>query len=146
MAGIKGRTRMIASMNDLTGNTQCTEAILAQERPSWTLYAVAAGAVVAGIIAGLTGIGIGAGAVIGGVVALIYVLLTDYLVIARVGDEVVIARSSKLSAKAVEMLESYPAPVAATIGKGALQTKVEFEGHTFMIARQFKNRLTAIVS
>lgn len=146
MAGIKGRTRMIASVNELTGNTLCTEAVLAQERPSWTPYAIGVAAVVGGFIVGLSGLGVLGGAIIGGLVGVVFVVATTYLVIARVGDEVVVARSSKMSAKAVEILERHPAPLSATMSKGVLQTKLQFDGRTLMIARQFKNRLSAIIS
>jgi len=66
MAGIKGRTRMIASVNELTGNTLCVEAVLAQKRPSWTPYAIGVAAVVGGFIVGLSGLVVLGGAIIGG--------------------------------------------------------------------------------
>lgn len=148
MASIKGRDRMIASVNKLTGNSDCTEAVLLQERPAWWSWAFVLAAVVIGFVFGffLDFTGILAGALIGLCAGLVYAAITEYWVVARCGPEVVVARSSKLSAKAVEIVERHAAPLDAQVSKGVIQSKVTFAGRKMVMARQFGKRFEAITS
>lgn len=141
---------MIDSVNRLTGTKACTEAVLVQERPKWAPYvlmaAVAVIAVVLALIDPFNGSSIWLGAIIGCVVGLMFTALTTYWIIARVGDEVLLARSSKMSAKAVEIVERHPVPVSIDIGKGLIQSKVVLNGRKMFAARQFVSRIKTAVS
>lgn len=148
MASVRGRTRMIDSINKLTGNNNCTEAVITQERPKWAIWAIIGAGFVAGVLGAVldAGPGIASGAFIGLAVGLAFVATTTFWVVARVGSEVILARSSKWTAKALEIVERYPAPLAANIDKGLLQTKVWLPSRMIYISTTFRKRVEAILS
>ena len=147
MAAVTGRDRMIKSMNELTGRDDCSEAILAQERPSWTPFVLFALAIGAGIFlsAAVDLNAILAGAIVGGLIGVGFAATTKYWVLGRCGTDVILARSSKFSAKAVEVVDRWSAPVRVDQKKGLLQNRLMISGRTLMIARQFAGRVEAIV-
>ena len=148
MAAVTGRERMIKSMNELTGRGDCTEAILAQERPSWTPFVLVPLAVVIAFVLGaaLNVSTILLGAIVGLLIGGGFALTTTYWILARVGNDVMLARSSKLSAKAVELVDQWPAPMQIEQKKGLLQNRIGLGGHSLIIARQFSGRASEIVA
>lgn len=147
---VSGKQRMINSINELNRNDECTEAVLLQQRPKWALAAMFGAVVVIIVLLGaadlLGGSGVLLGAIGGGIGGLLFAVVTNYWILARVGDEVQLARSSKMSAKAVEIVERHPVPVPVEIKKGLLQSKVAIGGQSFFAARQFVKRIEAAVS
>ncbi len=138
---------MIASVNKLTGDESCTEAIIAQQRPDWVpLASWGAFAVIYFITIVLawpfwvTGLLAGAG------LAAVLLPTTSYWIVARTGDTVTIARSSRLLAKALEIVSSQPAPVDMAIDEKFLTSRATIDGKTYVVAKQFMSRLRSISS
>lgn len=138
---------MIASVNRLIGSNDCHEAVLLQERSLWPLLIFIPAAVLVGFVctALLALPAVLMGAIVGGIVGLGFAANTTYWIVARCGTEVILARSSKWRAKAVEIVERLPAPVPVTVSKGTIQSKVAIAGMTLMLARQFGDRFDNIV-
>ncbi len=144
---------MIASVNALMGadggsGGECTEAIVMQRRPRWIMLAVFVVGSLAVLFANLVDIGssIARGAVIGGAVGTCFAVFVDYFVIAAGGDQVVLAKSSKMSAKAKAVDSRMNRPVSAEIDKGLLNLKVTIDGERYQVARQFQTRLESILN
>jgi len=147
---VTGRSRMIASVNGVTGRTDCSEAVLVQQRPAWLGVVLFPIAVIAFFVVTSADLG-GAlsGGIAGGIVGLLigmsFVVLTKYLILARCSDDVLVLRSSKSSAKAVELLESHPTPVQTSWANALLSKKLTVNSNMYYVARQFVGRAKTIV-
>jgi hypothetical protein len=136
---------MISSVNALTGRLDCTEAILAQQRPAW-LPALAGLVVVFGLVGGspLDVAPILVAVVAGAAGGVVFTGATNYWIVARSGDRVVLARSRKLTAKAVEIVHEYDAPIPLTSRSAVFSRAVNLAGRELYVARQFDRRLRQI--
>lgn len=74
-----------------------------------------------------------------------YLMFASYWVLARSGNEVVLARSSKWTANAVEMVKSLDAPVEIEISGTVFTDKVLVYDEEFYIPRMHRSRLRRIV-
>jgi len=145
--GVSGRKRMINSIDALTGEQDCTEAVLMQSRPSWVFIPAAIVAIVAYIIATMIGAGdLPRMALALGCGALLSTLLTSYWILAHRPGEVVLARSSKMSARAIEVAERWPAGIEGRLESAIFSKKVRLGGRDYYLARPFVARFREIVS
>ena len=136
---------MIAAINQITGRTDCGEAVMLAQRPAWAFpvgvvvfIAVFLGlqaADVNGIIAGAA-----AGGLLGGVVA---GLSQNYL-LGYCDGTVVLARSSRWSVKAVVVVAQWGYPVPASVTTGRLINKVTIGDQTYQLAKQLDARFRSI--
>ncbi len=147
IVAISGRARMRASVDALTGSPGgCSEAVLAQSRPGWASLFLVVGAssvLVPGVWDGPLFF------VLGGVVAasgaFAFTLSTSYWVIGRIPEGVVIARSSRRSARALEISDRLAYPVAVADRAGIVGLRMTIDGTEYVIARHFERRFNAIV-
>ncbi len=140
-----GRARMIDSIDQLTGTKDCTEAVLVQTRPTWALPLLigVVGLIVPALLANVPFV-VRLAAVL--VVATGFIAMTGYWVVGRTPSHVVIARSSKLRARAVAMHKTLPHPVPAEISTELLQTKATIDGEQYYCGRLVDRRLRAAVA
>jgi len=163
MGRASGRRRMINSVNKLTAENDCTEAILIQRRPKW--IALSTG------VAMLTGnvgvmllpmpdelepfVGVELALFVRNTLALfvgmalamvVFLSLTSYLVLAHRPGEVVLARSSRWYAKAVEIADRWPSPVSAPIDSTIMSKRVTLGSSQYHVPPQFSRRLNKILS
>jgi hypothetical protein len=75
-----------------------------------------------------------------------FAAITGYWVIGRTTTHVVIARSSKLRARAVAIHKTLPHPVPVEITSGLLQTKATIDGERYYCGRFVDRRLRAVVA
>ena len=147
MGGLSGRSRMLSSVDGLTGASDTTEAILIQKRPPWILVALIASVVVGEVIGNVVGIGDSLMAVLRIACAPVaYIGLTSYWILAHRPGEVILARSSKLTARAIEVAERWPAPLNASLNSAILSKKVELGNNQYYVARGFVGRFGKIVN
>jgi hypothetical protein len=136
---------MIDSIDQLTGTKDCTEAVLVQTRPTWALPLLigVVGLIVPALLANVPFV-VRLAAVL--VVATGFIAMTGYWVVGRTPSHVVIARSSKLRARAVAMHKTLPHPVPAEISTELLQTKATIDGEQYYCGRLVDRRLRAAVA
>ena len=134
-------------MNALLGSDQTTEAILLQQRPPWAFVLFLPVFLLAWVVASSLNLpSVLAGAIAGGLGAMSFVTLTSYWILSRSGSDVVLAKSSKLSARAVEVSKTWPNAIDAAVEGAIISKKVTLDGDEFLFARQFESRLNQIVA
>jgi len=135
------------SLDELTGRPGgCAEAVMMQSRPAWTpflMFALFLPFLALGHWLGLPAFL--AGGLSGLVGAIPTVLITRYWILGRTASGVVLARSTKSRAKAIEVAKYLPYPVPATLQPGWIQKQVSLDGEIYFIARQFEERFRSIV-
>lgn len=140
-----GRSRMIESIDRLTGTRDCTEAVLVQTRPTWALPGLVT-VVAVGVSAAAPDVPFVVRLAAALLVATGFVAITGYWVMGRTGTHVVIARSSKLRARAVAIHKSLPHPVPVEVTSGLLQTKATLDGERYYCGRFVDRRFRAVVA
>lgn len=140
-----GRARMIESIDLLTGTRDCTEAVLAQTRPTWALPVLVAGVAVA-VSVTASDVPFVVRLVAALLVATGFTAITGYWVIGRTTTHVVIARSSKIRARAVAIHKALPHPVPVEITSGLLQTKATLDDERYYCGRFVDRRFRAVVA
>lgn len=139
-----GRARMIRSIDALTGERDCSEAVLAQTRPTWVMPVAVAGVAVIVSAAAAAPLVVRLVAVV--LVATGFAAITGYWVIGRTPTHVVVARSSKLRARALAIHKSLPHPVPVEIDTGLLQTRATLDGERYYLSRFVDRRFRAAVA
>lgn len=146
MAELSGRSRMISSIEGLTEG-RCREAVLIQQRPRWAIAATAVVAATLGIPLFASGMPAAlAGGITGAIAGVGVVLLSKMWILARVGEDIVLATSSKLWAKATSIVWRAPAPVAWQWDGGRLIRRLALGEETYLVSRAFATRTEAILN
>jgi len=142
----KARLRMIAGINEITGRTDCGEAVLLQRRSTPIMVAVIVGAVVL-TVALQTQFDLGAlarGAIVGGTAGIATIAAMTNFWLGYCDGTVVLVRAGKLRAVAEAVVAEYPHPVAATLGSGWMTKKATVAGNEYLLSKQFEPRFRAI--
>ena len=136
----------MVSVDSLTGRSDCTEAVMAQQRASWvpgvSVVVVLAGCVLAASLDAPPLVWVFAGA-LGGVC---FATLTTYWIVARCGDRVVLARSRSSWARAVEIVWEHDTPLRVVVIPKVLTSSVYLADRKLHLARQFRSRFDRIVA
>lgn len=140
------RARIIEALNALTGRSDCTEITILQRRSN-TLAIVLIGALLAvGLmtttIANLSPMA--SGALMGFGAAMAMLAATNVLWLARYGDDIVLAKASKMQRSAQEIVAEYPYPVSATIGSGTFNANVTVDGQEYLVHKRMLDQFREV--
>lgn len=142
----------MTSINGLTGREDCSEAVLVSHQPAWMRSGLAF--LLVFVLAGVFGFFTSdLGGWLGTLVLLLFAvavgvgfaLLIDYYVIARAGDEIVLAEKSPWTNKLVGIAHQYHPPLAADVTKKWLQVHAEVDGRVLTMNKKHVGRFEKIV-
>ena len=142
----KSRQRMIASINDVSGRSDCAEAVVLQQRSRAAVVGLLiAFAVLMTLIrrtvdpGALVSVGI-AGLVVG--MGMTFLTTTYWL--GYCDGDILLVKTNRLQNKPEELTAQYTYPVAVTVSGGLLTKKIQIAGVDYLIARQFEDRLRSV--
>ena len=143
----KGRRRMIDGINQVSGRSDCREAVVLQVRATgWALAGAAVVIAISTLISVFAGeLGSLVSALMVGlpVGAIIVATTTNYW-LGHCEDTLVLVKVNLWQTKAVEAIAEYPYPVLASVDSGVLMKKVTLVNTEYLMPRQFEDRFRAI--
>lgn len=138
----KARQRMIAGINQISGRTDCHEAVALQRRSPAKL---AAGILVLIVVMILVRLSIDPGAAVSGgigglLAATAIIVATDFYWLGYCEGRVLLVEVNPLQNKPVAVVSEHPYPAPASIDSGLLSKKVTLAGTTYLLPRQLEDR------
>lgn len=142
----KGRRRMIDGINQVSGRSDCREAIVLQGRSRLAVigFGLAVGLVMAMIkqfveIGALVSAGL-----FGLLFAFFSSLAAENYWLGHCEGTVVLVKVTGLTNRPLGIMAEYPYPVAASVDSGRIAKKVTVGERQYLLARQFEDRFRAI--
>lgn len=142
----KARRRMIEGINEVSGRSDCREAIALQAR-SWWVF-VGGLVITFGVGIAITQLfdmgSVASAGVVGLLAGLMTTVTADNYWLGHCDHTVLLVNVNLMGTKATEVVAEYPYPMMASVDSGRMTKKVTVADRQYLMARQFDDRFRAI--